>query len=104
MADKLMPPRFLLEKVGDQCRNIASQEAEKSPFARPFFNFPKDISASDQQRLREAGLAAVKESVLPAYLRFAAFVRDEYAPQAASNQGCGLFPTVPTAIASRFAA
>jgi len=92
MADKLMPPRFLLDKVGDQCRNIASEEAEKSPFARPFFNFPKDISASDQQRLREAGLAAVRESVLPAYLRFAAFVRDEYAPQGRVEPGLWSLP------------
>jgi uncharacterized protein (DUF885 family) len=92
MADKLMPPRFLLDKVGDQCRNIASEEAEKSPFARPFLNFPKDISASDQQRLREAGLAAVRESVLPAYLRFAAFVRDEYAPQGRVEPGLWSLP------------
>jgi len=92
MADKLMPPRFLLEKVVDQCRNIGSQEAEKSPFAHPFFNFPKDTSPADQQRLREAGLAAVRESVLPAYQRFTAFVRDEYVPQGRIEPGLWSLP------------
>lgn len=81
MKDKLMPPRFLLEKVLDQCNVLASQEPEKSPFARPFLALPQNISESDQKRLRESGLAAVKESVLPAYVRFTTFVRDECVPK-----------------------
>jgi uncharacterized protein (DUF885 family) len=92
MADKLMPPRFLLEKVVDQCKALASEAPEKSPFAQPFFDFPKDISASDQKRLREAGLAAVKESVLPAYARFNAFVRDEYVPRGRVEPGIWSLP------------
>ena len=35
MNDKLMPPRFLLEKVLDQCKALAAKEAGKSPFAQP---------------------------------------------------------------------
>jgi uncharacterized protein (DUF885 family) len=92
MADKLMPPRFLLGKVVDQCKNLASQTSEQSPFAQPFSNFPKDISASDQKRLREAGLAAIKESVLPAYIRFTAFVRDEYGPKGRVEPGIWSLP------------
>jgi len=92
MADKLMPPRYLLEKVVDQCQNIASQSPEASTFAQPFSNFPKDISAEDQKRLREAGLTAIKESVLPAYTRFTAFVRDEYAPKGRVDPGIWSLP------------
>ena len=92
MADKLMPPRFLLGKVVDQCKNLASQTPEQSPFAQPFSNFPKHISASDQKRLREAGLAAIKESVLPAYIRFTAFVRDEYGPKGRVEPGIWSLP------------
>jgi len=83
----LMPPRFLLEKVVDQCNAVASEEPEKSPFAQPFVTFPKSISDSDQKRLRSAGLAAIKESVLPGFARFAAFVRDEYVPQGRIEPG-----------------
>jgi uncharacterized protein (DUF885 family) len=92
MNDKLMPPRFLLEKVVEQSNLVASQEAEKSPFAQPFSNFPKNISESDQKRLREAGLAAIKGSVLPAYARFAVFVRDEYVPNGRIEPGIWSLP------------
>src|SRR5271154_564279 len=92
MNDKLMPPRFLLEKVVDQSNSVASQEPEKSPFAQPFFNFPKSISESDQKRLREAGLAAIKGAVLPAYGRFTAFVRDEYVPKGRIEPGIWSLP------------
>jgi uncharacterized protein (DUF885 family) len=87
MADKLMPPRYLLEKVGDQCKNIASQAPEQSPFAQPFSHFPESISSVDQKRLRDAGFAAIQESVLPAYVRFTAFVRNEYVPKGRVEPG-----------------
>ena len=92
MDDKLMPPRFLLEKVVGQCKTLASQAPEESSFAQPFLNFPKGIVASDQKRLWEAGLAAIKESVLPAYMRFTAFVRDEYVPKGRVQPGIWSLP------------
>jgi len=92
MDDKLMPPRFLLEKVVGQCKALASQAPEESSFAQPFLSFPRDIAASDQKRLREAGLAAVKEFVLPAYVRFTAFVRDEYVAKGRVQPGIWSLP------------
>jgi len=92
MTDKLMPPRFLLEKAAGQSNAIAIEEPEKSHFAAPFFRFPTSISESDQKRLREAGIAAIKESVLPAYARFTAFLRDEYAPKGRSEPGIWSLP------------
>jgi uncharacterized protein (DUF885 family) len=85
--DKLLPPRFLMEKALDQCQAIATQVPEKSTFAQPFFGFPKDISEADRKRLREAGLDAVKNSVLPAYARFTAFMREEYVPKGRTDPG-----------------
>src|SRR6267378_4150633 len=92
ITDKLMKPRFLLEKVVDQCHALASQEAGKSPFAQPFFSFPRSISESDQKRLRHAGLAAIRDSVLPAYARFTTFVRDEYVPKGRTEPGIWSLP------------
>jgi len=92
VRDKLMPPRFLLEKVVDQCNEIAAQEPEKSSIAQPFSSFPKNISESDQKRLREAGLSAIKGSVLPAYARFTKFVRDEYVPKGRLELGIWSLP------------
>ncbi len=92
MNDSLMPPRFLLEKVAEQCNAVASETPDKSAFAQPFANFPNSISASDQKRLRESGVAAIKKSVLPAYTRFAVFVRDEYAPKGRTEPGIWALP------------
>jgi uncharacterized protein (DUF885 family) len=92
MAAGLMPPKILLEKVVTQANGIATTPADQSPFSRPFEKFPDAIPEADRKRLREAGLAAVKDSVLPAYVKFTAFVRDEYAPKGRTEPGAWSLP------------
>jgi uncharacterized protein (DUF885 family) len=91
-AEGLMPPRMLLEKVVEQANGIATTPAEKSPFAEPFSKFPKEIPEADQKRLREAAMAAIHNSVLPAYVRFTKFVRDDYAPKGRTEPGAWALP------------
>ncbi|HTO88569.1 MAG TPA: DUF885 family protein [Thermoanaerobaculia bacterium] len=92
MADGLMPPRFLLEKVSVQCERIAEQKPEETPFAQPLEKMPKSFSDSDRTRLRESMLSAIVHSVLPAYAKFAAFVKEEYAPRGRSEPGMWSLP------------
>ena len=92
MADGLMKPRALLKQVAQQANAIAAQEAEKTPFARPFASFPKPFSEVDRKRLREQGIAAIRDSVLPAYVKFTRFVRDEYAPKGNNEPGVWALP------------
>ncbi len=92
MADKLMPPRFLLDKVVEQANGIATQKADDSPFAQPFKTFPKSISEADQIRLREQGVAAIRDAVLPAYVRFTKFVKEDYAPRGRTEFGVWSLP------------
>ena len=92
MAEGLMPPRILLEKVVDQANGLATKTPEESPFAQPFAKFPDAISAADQKRLREQGLAAIRDSVLPAYVSFTKFVREEYAPKGRTEPGAWSLP------------
>jgi uncharacterized protein (DUF885 family) len=77
MRDKLMPVRFLLEKIPAQCDGII----EADPFLQPLKKYPADISADEQKRLSQEITEAVQSDVIPAYRAFAAFVRTEYAPQ-----------------------
>jgi uncharacterized protein (DUF885 family) len=77
MKDKLMPVRFLLEKVAEQCDGIISSD----PFLRPTKKYPADISAEDQKRLTQEITDAVNNDVLPSYKKFAEFIRTDYAPQ-----------------------
>ena len=92
MAEGLMPPKILLEKVVTQSNGIATTSPEQSPFMHPFEKFPDAISEADRKRLRDAGLAAVKDSVTPAYVKFTAFVRDEYAPKGRAEPGAWSLP------------
>ncbi len=55
MAEGLMPPRVLLEKVVVQCNGIATKAPEDSPFAQPFAKFPDSIPAADQKAFARAG-------------------------------------------------
>ncbi len=92
MADGLMPPRFLLEKVVVQAENLAKQKPEETPFAQPLSKFPKEIPEADQKRLREEFLGAIRDSVLPAYARFAKFGEKEYAPKGRTEPGMWALP------------
>jgi uncharacterized protein (DUF885 family) len=77
MRDKLMPVRFLLEKIPVQCEGII----EADPFLLPTKKYPADISADEQKRLTQEITDEINKDVIPAYRTFAAFVRTEYAPQ-----------------------
>jgi uncharacterized protein (DUF885 family) len=92
MNDHLMPPKYLLEKVTSQAQTIADDSPETSPFNQPVFKFPKEISEADQKRLRTEILNTVKTEVAPAYAKFAAFVRTEYAPQGRTELGVWALP------------
>src|ERR1700686_3871865 len=77
MKDKLMPVRFLLEKLPVQCQGII----EADPFLFPTRKYPASISPEDQKRLTQQITDAINTDVIPAYKTFAAFLRTEYAPQ-----------------------
>ncbi|HEY5021902.1 MAG TPA: DUF885 domain-containing protein [Gemmatimonadaceae bacterium] len=76
MKDRLMPVRFLLEKVPVQCQGIIDAD----PFLIPTRQYPASISLEDQKRLTQQITDAINVDVIPAYKAFANFVRTEYAP------------------------
>ncbi len=92
MRDGLMPPRILLVQVAEQAQEIAKQKSEETPFAQPTNNFPKEFSETDRTRLRTGVLTAIRDQVLPTYVTFAKFVRDEYAPKGRTDIGIWALP------------
>jgi uncharacterized protein (DUF885 family) len=76
MQDHLMPVKFLLEKIPEQCQGIIDAD----PFLLPTKKYPAAISAEDQQRLTQQITDAINSDVIPAYKKFAAFIQTEYAP------------------------
>ncbi len=76
LKDRLMPVKFLLEKVPGQCEGVIKAD----PFLLPIQKFPADMTDADKQRLTQEITDTVNNEVLPAYRRFAEFVAKDYAP------------------------
>jgi len=85
--DKRVPPKYLLEKVLDQVKELAGQKAEDSPLAMPLKSFPTSIPAAEQERIRSAMLAVIGKQVLPAYTHFARFLEVTYIPAGRADPG-----------------
>ena len=77
MKDKLMPVRFLIEKLPVQCQGIIDAD----PFLLPTKKYPASISPEDQKRLTQQITDVINSDVIPAYKTFAAFLRMEYGPE-----------------------
>jgi uncharacterized protein (DUF885 family) len=92
LRDRLMPPKYLLEKVASEAEDIATEPLTESPFTEPLQKFPSANSAPDRQRLTHAIEAAVRDDVEPAYAKFAAFVRNNYAPHGRTEYGVRALP------------
>jgi uncharacterized protein (DUF885 family) len=92
MKTRLMPPKFLLEKVAGQAADIAATPVEKSAFAGPLAKFPDSMPESERARIRTAMTDAIEHSVMPAYRKFAAFVHDDYAPAGRTEVGMWSLP------------
>jgi uncharacterized protein (DUF885 family) len=77
MKDKLMPVRFLAEKIPAQCQGIIDAD----PFLLPTKKYPASIPEEDQKRLTQQITDAINNDVIPAYKKFADFIRTRYAPE-----------------------
>ena len=77
IRDGLVPLKYLLDKVVKQAEAMTTPGPEHV-FMQPVRAFPAGISELEQQRLRAAVQASIAQHIVPAYKKFAAFVRDEY--------------------------
>jgi uncharacterized protein (DUF885 family) len=87
-----VPPAYLMDKVVVQAQTLADQKPEDSPFALPLKKFPKTMSAAEQKRVSTDVLAAISTDVLPAYKRFATYLRVQYVPQCRKEPGVWSLP------------
>ncbi len=87
IEDKRVQPAYLLEKVLKQTEELAGETAETSPFVTPVKKFPASVSAEEQKRIRAEVLEAIQTSVLPAYVRFANFIKAQEIPAGRKEPG-----------------
>jgi uncharacterized protein (DUF885 family) len=87
MEDGREPPKYLLEKTLDQVQEMATQKPEDSPLALPLKKFPATIPAPEQERIKTEMLGTIQKEVLPAYVKFARFLKASYVPAGRTDPG-----------------
>lgn len=85
MRDGFTLPREIIGGVSQVIAGFRYENAEATNFYTPFANFPASVPESERVRLREAGRAAITDSVIPAFDEFRTFFETEYAPRARST-------------------
>ena len=75
-------PRATLAGRDASIATFADRNVVENPFYAAFKNMPSIIPAREQQALRDEGVAAIKQQVVPAYEKLLAFFRNEYVPRA----------------------
>ena len=92
ISKNLVPPRLLLERAAPQAETLAQSKLGTSPFSLPVKTFPAEIAKADQARLRAAVEQAITTQVLPAYARFARYLRNDYLPKGRQELGAWALP------------
>jgi len=78
-------PRCVVERLLPQFEQLIAAEPARSLFMKPVAEFPQQVPAAEQARLRAAFRDAVERTINPAYRRLRDFVRDEYLPRARAS-------------------
>jgi len=75
------PPRVLMQRVTGQLQAQLVDDPAKSPFYKPFAKFPDAVPPAERAALQAEAQQVIRERIVPAYRRFAAFLADDYLPR-----------------------
>lgn len=92
MAEGLVHPRIIMERVPAQIEKQIVDDPAHSLFFKPFNEFPEAISAADRERLSAAAKKAVSENVVPSYRKLLTFFKNEYLPNCPEKVGAHMWP------------
>jgi uncharacterized protein (DUF885 family) len=81
LASKISPPRITLRDVPAQVEQLMVADAQKNPLLVAFGEFPRELSAGDQARLKQAAETVLKDKVVGALDRLHQFLMQEYIPK-----------------------
>lgn len=92
MRERMVHPKVIMERIPGQLDAQIVTDPTQSGFYKPFRHFPAEISAADQQRLRQQARQAVEQQVVPAFTKFKKFFVDEYLPACYDQVGAWQLP------------
>lgn len=83
----IMLPKIVMQRVPAQIEKQITASAEENSFYAPFKNFPSDISAAEQTRLKNQAKETINEKVIPAYRKLKDYFEKEYLPASYDEAG-----------------
>jgi uncharacterized protein (DUF885 family) len=89
LAAGLAQPTIVVDLMLDQIAAQRGDSPEASPVLLAFRQFPGDISASDQQRLRADARKAYEQEFVTSWRKLETFLRETYRPRARREVGLG---------------
>ncbi|MDH3750088.1 MAG: DUF885 domain-containing protein, partial [Gammaproteobacteria bacterium] len=89
MAEGVVRPRILMEKVMPQLQSQIVDTAEDSGFYTPISNMPEDFNDEDRERLTAAYKNSIENKIIPAYERLNNFIADDY--MGGTRESVGLY-------------
>jgi uncharacterized protein (DUF885 family) len=92
IADGFTLPSEILPGIASVVAGAQYAKPEDSPFWIPFASFPATVPEADRARLAQAGRAAIRDHVIPAYAEFQSFFEKEYRPAARKTIGATALP------------
>jgi len=92
MAEGIVPPRILMERVLPQLKGIFDGVDTANVFYGPIKNMPASFSDQDKNRLTEAYTKAISKEINPTYRKLYDFIKDEYLPKCRTTSGISDVP------------
>jgi uncharacterized protein (DUF885 family) len=92
LARGFTPPRVTLTGRDKSIRDVAEAKPEATDYFKPFLKMPASIPADAQARLREQGIAAIRDSVQPAFRTLLKFWTQDYVPHAVTSLAAESLP------------
>jgi uncharacterized protein (DUF885 family) len=92
MAEGIVLPKALVEKVIPQMAALVVTDPTKSAFYGPVNKLPTDFPEPDKVRLTEAYTKLITEQLNRAYQKLHDFLKTEYLPIARTTSGIGALP------------
>lgn len=93
LARGFTPPKVTLKGRDASLASVAEAKTpQETVFYAPFKTMPATIPAAEQDALRAAAIAAIRESVQPEYAGLLRFMRQEYVPRSRETLAAGQLP------------
>jgi uncharacterized protein (DUF885 family) len=89
---RIVHPKVIMQRIPAQIDKQIVSDPAQSGFYKPFLHFSKEISAADQERLRQEAAQAIAQQIVPAFKKFKEFFVGEYLPACFDQVGVWQIP------------